>query len=519
MLLKNDKTNEYMEVELTDEITYEDLYCKYKEYMNYNKIIAKGDNSYFSLTDKIDEVETVEFLDIRNHGANLSYQAGISFVFMAALYEIYGCTPAIIDNAMSKGLYVEIKINDDDLVEKVSRKMSEIISEDWKIAKCDGNYYKLGQLEMEFPHMMVPSASYVNQFEFRKYKKGYLLRFPHMTNPLVVPVYKEEELLFDAFAEMDKWQKLLGISYVENLNRVVKEGNLGWVIQVSESLHEKRIVEIAKEIIDSGKRIVLISGPSSSGKTTFAHRLGVQLFIAGEKPLYLGMDDYFKNREDTPILADGTKDFEGIGAVDVEFLNKQLLQLLNGEEINLPKFDFVSGKRIEGNRKVKLDKRQTIILEGIHCLNDELTPAISGDEKFRIYISPLTGLNVNDANRISTTDCRQIRRLVRDFQYRGKTAENTISSWVNVRNGEEENIFPYNNKADAFFNSVHIYEMCVLKPFACELLEGIGENQPEYAEAQRLLKFLDLFESYDENRYIPCNSILREFIGGSILTK
>ena len=281
-------------------------------------------------------------------------------------------------------------------------------------------------------------------------------------------------------------------------------------------MHEQKIVEIARDITERNKRIILIAGPSSSGKTTFARRLCIQLKVNGKNPLYLGTDDYFLNREDTPIDENGEKNYENLEAVDIKLFEDNMNRLLIGEEVDLPEFDFLSGIKIFGNRITKIDKDQPIVIEGIHALNDQLTSEIDDKEKYKIYISPLTGLNIDRHNRVPTTDERMLRRIVRDYKYRGKDAKGTINDWPKVRTGEEKNIFPYNGMADAFFNSVHIYEVSILKKYAEPLLMEIKKEEPEYGEAKRLLDFLSFFDVFEDDSIVANNSILREFIGGSV---
>ena len=281
-------------------------------------------------------------------------------------------------------------------------------------------------------------------------------------------------------------------------------------------MHEKKIVEIAQEICERNKRIILIAGPSSSGKTTFARRLCIQLKVNGKNPLYLGTDDYFVNREDTPIDENGERNYENLDAVDVEMFNDHMNKLLAGETVDLPEFDFIEGVKVFGKRITQMKEDQPIVIEGIHALNGFLTKNIDEKEKYRIYISPLTGLNIDKHNRIPTTDERMLRRMVRDFKYRGKSAQLTIREWPKVRAGEDKNIFPYSGMADAFFNSVHIYEVSVLKKYVEPLLKEVKKDEPEYAEAKRLLEFLEFFDVFEDDGIIVNNSILREFIGNSV---
>jgi uridine kinase len=343
-----------------------------------------------------------------------------------------------------------------------------------------------------------------------------LLRFPHPSEPDKLPPFVDEALLYHVFGETKVWDRLMGISYVEDLNEKIESGEYKEIIQISEALHEKKIGQIADMIKEQKKRIVLISGPSSSGKTTFAQRLLIQLRVNGLEPLYLGTDDYFVERWQTPKDEHGEPNFEDITALDLPLFNRDMNNLLNGEEVDIPTFDFLNGTKVFGKRIISAKKGQPIIVEGIHGLNRELTKEIDDEEKFKIYISPLTQLNIDEHNRIPTTDARMLRRLVRDYQFRGHSAQSTIRSWPKVRKGEDKNIFPFNGEADVFFNSVHIYELAVLKKYAEPLLLKITREEPEYGEAVRMLKFLQYFKTIENDSIIVNNSIIREFIGGSI---
>lgn len=344
-----------------------------------------------------------------------------------------------------------------------------------------------------------------------------LLRMPQPKLPNVVPEYEDEVKLYEVFREATNWCKLMEVSHVKDLNQKVKDGTYKELIYMSEALHEKKIVELANTIKNERKRIILIAGPSSSGKTTFANRLLIQLKVIGLKPIYLGTDDYFINREFTPLDENGEKNFEDLEALDLDLFNKHMNSLLAGEEVDLPRYDFKEGVKKFGERIIKINSEQPIVIEGIHALNQHMTELVSDEEKFRIYISPLTQLNIDIHNRISTTDSRMLRRIVRDYKFRGYSATNTINSWPKVRAGEEKNIFPYSNEADAMFNSVHLYEISVLKKYALPLLQEIKREEPEYCEAQRMLKFLSHFETIEDDSMIANNSIIREFIGGSVL--
>ena len=369
---------------------------------------------------------------------------------------------------------------------------------------------------MSFVHAL-PSTSYIPFFEVRRYRNGLLLRFPHPNYPDEIPPYEEQKLLYDAFSEETQWEKLLKVSFASDLNRMIEKQESKDLIMLSEALHEKKIAMIAEQIQSAKKRIILIAGPSSSGKTTFAKRLCIQLKVIGLNPLYLGTDDYFVNRDEMIPDENGKYDFEELEAVDLHLFETQMNALLHGEKVDLPEFDFITGKKIFGKRITSIDASQPIVIEGIHGLNPQLTEGIDDSEKFKIYISPLTQINLDAHHRIPTTDARMLRRMVRDNRTRGRDGAVTISSWPSVRHGEEKYIFPFNKEADVFFNSQCVYELAVLKKYATPLLEKVQPDQAEYAEAQRMLQFLSCFASIDDDSIIANNSIIREFIGGSIL--
>lgn len=458
-------------------------------------------------------------MDISIHGAYVAYQNTISLVYLKAARDVLPGITIEIENSLNKGFYTlpSIPVSDKQ-VEAISARMEELIEADIPIIR-EETVYRLDDYCDYFYGGVAPSTGCAKLFELRKYEEGILLRFPYPTDPDVLPEYHDDKNLHIAFREAKKWQQLLGVNYLPDLNEKIAQGKAKELILLSEALHEKKIAEMADMITEGKKRIILIAGPSSSGKTTTAKRLSVQLRVNGLDPLYMGTDDYFVEREDTPLGEYGNPDYEGLGALDIELFNSNMNDLLAGKEADLPEFDFVKGTKIFGKRIMSIREDQPIIIEGIHALNGKLTEFIPDDEKFRIYISPFTQINMDMHNRVPTTDARMLRRMVRDYKYRGKSAAGTIAQWSQVRAGEDKNIFPFNGEADVVFNTVLTYELAVLKKYAQPLLEEINADEPEYSEAQRLLELIRGFDVIEDERAIPNNSILREFIGGSIFVE
>lgn len=545
------------EMVVNEPITVEELANKYQDEIKYRPMLAKINGLEKSLTTTVgdggdidsDEPILVELIDARTQSGNLVYQHTLSMVFLKAVKNILGNVVARIQNPLNKGLFIKIDTEEllDSQISLISGLMSEYVRrkmpiEERRVSRDEAietfgklgyrdktllikqaedieelSLYYLGDYVNSFYGIMAPSTDYVGTFELMKYEDGVLLRHPYTDDPDIIPEYRDDAKLYKAFEEVEEWDRLLGINYVSELNRNVENGSARDMILLSEALHEKRVAEIADMIKASGKRIVLIAGPSSSGKTSFAKRLCVQLRVNGIKPLYMGTDDYFVEREDTPMGEDGRPDFENLNAMDIELFNSNMNDLLCGCQVDMPTFDFKCGKKIFGKRITKLDDNMIMVIEGIHALNEAMSTHIDESNKFKIYISPLTQLNIDVHNRISTTDARMLRRMVRDYKYRDHSAEETILEWPKVRAGEDKNIFPYNGEADVLFNSVTIYELALLKKYAQPLLERVPEDSECYGEAQRLIEFLRYFRPLDAEEYIPNNSILREFIGGSIL--
>lgn len=507
-------------------------------------VAAEVNNVLRDLNYKIYESANIKFLDISDELGNRIYANSLSFIFIRAVFEIIPNCQVMVEHSLSKGLYCEIKGEKLTLplVKKIEQKMHEIVGANELIIKeritkekaieifnkqgqydkvkilkylpkIEGNIYKSGDFYDFFYGYLVPSTGYIKKFALEYYLPGVILRFPTPSFPTEIPEYVPQPKLAKVFYEAEKWAEILGVNTVADLNEIIENDNISMLIKVAEALHEKKVANIADEIKNHKDRgnIILIAGPSSSGKTTFAERLKVQLMVNGLKPITLSFDDYFVDREKTPLDENGEYDFESIYAIDIELINEHLSRLIQGEEVEIPSFNFITGKREYLGKKLKIRPDQPIIMEGIHGLNEKLTYSIPKDHKYKIYISCLTQLNIDNHNRIPTTDARKIRRIVRDHKYRGTKAIDTIRLWSSVRRGEERNIFPFQEDADIMFNSALIYELAVLKPYAKPLLEEITPDNPEFIEAQRLLRFLSYFIEIDAKE-VPSNSIIREFI-------
>lgn len=529
--------------------TIKDLIAKFENDIKYSVVYAKMNNSLVELTAPIKENSEVEILDIRTQAANLIYQNSLALIYLRAIDEVLPGAKVVIDNALNKGLYTEIKADhkvtqaDINKIDKSMRRLIELdlpfnketltretaleyfkdqgLESRLRMLESNPNVQKVHIFSLDgykdfFYGRMALSTGYIKYFELKKYKNGVLLRFPHPGLPDEIPEYVDEVKLYEAFEQQREWDNLLGVDYVQDLNDKIDAGELLDLVQLSEALHEKKVAQVADFITKQKKRIVLIAGPSSSGKTTFARRLCIQLRVNGMRPIYLGTDDYFVNRADTPVDANGEKDYENLDALDLKLFNRNMKDLIAGKEVDMPIYDFIKGEKIFGQKITKLADDQLLVIEGIHALNEKLTEMIPHEQKYKIYISPLTQLGIDEHNRISTTDERMLRRLVRDYQFRGYSAKETIKNWPKVRAGEDKNIFPYSGEADILFNSYHVYEIAVLKKYAEPLLREITKEDEEYADASRMLQFLQFFHVAPDDSMIVNNSIIREFIGGSI---
>lgn len=493
---------------------------------------------------------TLEFVTTKDHIGFETYKRSVCLVLLRAIYDVAGrenVDKVMIHYSVGNGYYFTMEGKaalDQDFLDKVKLQMHKLADECTPIGKrsvntdeavalfhkhrmydkeklfrfrrvSKVNIYNIGYYDDYFYGYMADHAGYVQYFDLKLYDEGFVLELPERKNPSVIPPFQPQDKIFHVQKESQEWAEKMDISYVGDLNdRITKEG-ISNILLVQEALQEAKISDIAQRIVSEGnKKFIMIAGPSSSGKTSFSHRLSIQLTAHGMKPHPIGVDNYFKNREDTPFDEFGEKNYECLEAIDVEQFNKDMLALLNGERVELPVFNFKTGLREYKGDFLQLGKDDVLVIEGIHGLNDKLSYALPAESKFKIYISALTQLNIDEHNRIPTTDGRLIRRIVRDARTRGTSAKETIARWPSVRRGEEANIFPYQEEADVMFNSALVYELACLKVYAEPLLFGINKREPEYLEAKRLLKFLDYFISVPSED-IPHNSLLREFVGGS----
>ncbi len=513
-------------------------------------VAAIVDNQLRELDSILNEDCNVEFIDSCSYIGSRIYQRSLSFVFIRACMELFSGCRVSVKHSLSKGLYCEVNykrpINGKD-TEGIEKRMREIIEDDVSLVKEKVpveeaveifkeheqtgkvklmkyrskpyiNIYECGWFKNYFYGYMVPSTGYLRNFRLKFYKPGIVIQLPRSENKGGIPVFKEQPKLFKVFRETEKWSDVIGIDYVASLNDLILEEKEKEFICIAEALHEKQMTEIVNSVMDNidDKKLILIAGPTSAGKTTFARRLELQLRVNGLMPVCISLDDYFVDRKDTPLDEKGRYNFEALDALNLELFNEDLEKILSGKEVEIPTFDFSLGRCEYKGNIIKITEEQPLILEGIHCLNDQLTEFIPRENKFKIYISALTQLSIDEHNRIPTTDTRLIRRMVRDSKFRSNDANATLALWESVRRGEEENIFPFQEDADAMFNSALFYELSVLKKYVEPLLRQVDLSSPHHPEAKRLLRFLNYFVSLENEENIPKTSILKEFIGGSI---
>ena len=510
---------------------------------------AKVNNKTESLAYRIYRPKRIEYVDIGNSSAMRTYVRSLCFILAKAVDDLFPDAQIFIEHSVSNGYYFQIdtgQIIGKEQLDNIRNRMREIVDADIPFESIEDEttdvvklfrkhrmedkallletsdflyayYFKLGNYIDYYYGCIVPSTGYIQLFDIHQYNGGFLLQVPSRTEPeQLAPIVKQEKLL-NVYREHLKFLKISDLNNVGDLNKAKINGRISDVIQISEAYQAKQIGEIAAQIrqkYDEGVRLILISGPSSSGKTTFRKRLEIELFVEMLKPIGLSLDDYFVERDKTPLDEFGEKDYESLYALDLDLFEENLLALMNGNEVELPSYNFVSGKReFKGNR-LKMGANNILIVEGIHALNPELTERIPAINKFMIYVSALTSISLDNHNWIPAADNRLLRRIVRDYRYRGYSAIETISRWESVRRGEEKWIFPYQENADVMFNSAMIYELAAIRRHVEPILQQVPKTDPEYAEAYRLLKFLSYF-NYITDRELPPTSLLREFLGGS----
>ena len=516
----------------------------------YPILAARVNNTYKDLNYRIYKPVTVEFFDVRHFEGYRVYQRTLSFVMQMATLELFPDDKLRLRHSLGNGFYAEfdtLREISDEQIEALKQRMHEIAARKLPITRTKrlteeviAEYEKydfddrvellktrpqlystvnyLGSMPGFFYGPLAPDSSYVDRFDVVRYYNGLYVALPERSNPDNVNANISLDKMFDIFHEYQQWIDIMGVPTVGDLNRRILDGDASELIKIAEAFHELKISNIARSIAEAneqrGVRMALISGPSSSGKTTFSKRLGVQLRVRGYDPVLIALDDYFVDRDKTPIGEDGKPDFEALEAIDLATLNDHLKRLAKGESVEIPRYDFISGKRQWHEKPLKLTDRSILIMEGIHALNPKLTPSIADDQKFKIYISCFTSVAMDNFSRIPTSDNRMLRRTIRDNATRGNDALRTLSMWPSVRHGEEKHIFPYQENADVMFNSSLFYEISVLKAIAEPVLREVPDTVPEYAEAKRMLKFLDNFVPIAPDE-IPPTSLLREFIGGS----
>lgn len=529
--------------------SYGEIVEEYQESSRYPIVLVMKDGKLCELHKKLKQDGVLEFVTTGDEIGHKTYKRSASLLLLKAVYHVAGrknIKNMILHYSVASGYYYTIDGNveiTEEFLAQVKAYMLELVerkipilkrsvgtSEAMEIFHEHGMYdkeklfrfrrgsrvniYSLDGFEDYFYGFMVNHTGYLKYFELYPYDTGIVLQLPERANPQEVPPFVPKSKIFQIQKESERWGEMMQVDTVGALNEQIVSKGGSRLLLVAEALQESKISQIARTIAESkDKKFIMIAGPSSSGKTTFSHRLSIQLAAHGLRPHPIAVDNYFVNREDTPLDSEGNYNFECLEAIDVKQFNEDMIRLLQGEEVELPYFNFKTGQREYRGNFMKLGKGDVLVIEGIHCLNDKLSSSLPTESKFKIYISALTQLNIDEHNRIPTTDGRLIRRIVRDARTRGTSAKQTIAMWNSVRRGEEENIFPYQESADVMFNSALIYELAVLKLYAEPLLFSIGKDEPEYNEAKRLLKFLDYFLGVP-GESIPSNSILREFVGG-----
>ena len=540
---KNNKKSQKVEIGST----LFDIFSAFDLKMTHGPVSARVNNKVEGMHYRVYNSKDVEFLDMTSSSGSRTYTRTLFFVLCKAVQDIYPATDVVIDIPVSNGFYVDIRLGRpvvDEDVNIIRRRMQEIIDarmpirrftvpteeavalfqekgdvEKVKLLKTSGSiyttYYKIGDYVDYYYGTLLTNTSQLYLFGLEKYYDGMLLRIPSLKNPDVLGEMTRQDKMFEIFKEHHRWQSILGIRTVGDFNQAIDANHSTDIINISEALQEKKIAKIAEEIASrKGVKLVLLAGPSSSGKTTSCKRLSIQLAVNGLKPLQISLDDYFVDREKTPKDASGEYDYESIYALDLDLINEQFNALFRGEEVELPKYDFQSGKSKKSGNKLKMNDNNVLVVEGIHALNPELTAHIPQEQIFRVYASALTTILLDNHNYIPTTDNRLLRRIIRDYKYRGVSAQETIHRWPSVRAGENKWIFPFQENADAMLNTAMLYELAVIKMQAEPLLQQVPENCEEYAEAYRLLKFLKYFKGIPYNN-LPPTSLLREFLGGS----
>ena len=529
--------------------SYGDIAKVFQQYYDYDIVLAVVNNKLSELHHHIHDDCELEFETLADHSGHKAYKRSCCLLLIKSFYDVVGgdkIDKIKIEFSMGAGYYCSAKGNfelNDELIAKVKARMQELVDENipfvkksYHITEIRKRCHEYGMLDKErlfnyrrgsqinmyhlsdfmdyFYGYMLPSTGYIKVFDLYHYRDGMILEMARRKNPLKQPEFHDTPHLFDAMMGASKWNAMLGVETVGALNDVICNGKFNDLVLVQEALQEHRIADIAEDIVRQHKKFVMIAGPSSSGKTSFSHRLAIQLFAQGMRPHTVSLDNYFINRVDTPRMPNGKPDYESLKALDVECFNENMTDLLNGKSVEMPKYNFLTGEREYDGTIFKMGPEDVLVIEGIHGLNDKLSYSLPKESKYKIYISALTTLNLDEHNRIPTTDGRLIRRMVRDYRTRGASAVKTFSMWQDVRNGEEENIFPFQESADAMFNSALIYELAVLKQFAEPLLYSIKPGDPGYQESVRLLKFLEYFLGVSTEA-LPRNSIIREFVGGS----